>query len=430
MVNLPLAARFWKIAQMTRDHPLKLLILFGSLYFVQGLIEPSSAGLPNQPLNKQLADWGLTEGRIGHFLGIIGIAWSIKPLFGLLSDFLPIFGRRRIPYLLVSTALAAVSFITLAVFWDTPAEVQVALYWFIAAGIGIAMTDVVVDALAVERGQSLRMTGQFQSVQWGALSVATILAGSLGGYVAANGLLRQALLGCGLLGIFSFVVVLLAVREPPHTTRPQTALKDAWRELGSGRQRTVLLAAAIFLFLWNFNPFAGNVLQTYMTKELKFGEQFYGNMLSLQGIAGALACIAYFFYCRRVPFGWLVHLSIITGVLSTAAYWIMYDRWSAAAAAIAVGFTYQTATLVQLDLAARACPSQSAGTMFALLMAVSNTGMSAGYYVGGDWYESLTAQFAGNRHLAFDALVAIGATFTAGCWLLVPVLRWAGVPWR
>jgi hypothetical protein len=36
----------------------------------------------------------------------------------------------------------------------------------------------------------------------------------------------------------------------------------------------------------------------------------------------------------------------------------------------------------------------------------------------------------GNRHAAFDALVAIGAASTAGCWLLVPVMRWAGVQWR
>ena len=413
----------------TVDPTLRLLVLFGSLYFVQGIIEPT-AGLPSQPLTTQLRHWRLDEGQIGHFLGIIGIAWSIKPLFGLLSDFVPIFGRRRFPYLAISTALAAAAFLTLATFWDTPAEVRTGLYWFIAAGVGIAMTDVVVDALAVERGQPLGLTGQFQSVQWGALSVATIIGGTLGGYVAQHSLLRQALAGCGLLGIFSFVVVMLAVREPPRTSRPQIALQDAWRQLRSGRQVAVLLAAAMFLFLWNFNPFASNVLQHYMTEELHLGEQFFGNMTSLQGVAQVAACIAYYFYCRRVPFGWLVHLSIITGILSTAVYWGMYDRWSAAAAAIGFGFTYQTATLVQLDLAARVCPSESAGTLFALLMAISNTGITAGVYLGGDWYESLTASFAGNRHLAFDALVAIGAAFTAGCWLLVPVMRRAGVPWR
>jgi hypothetical protein len=60
-------------------------------------------------------------------------------------------------------------------------------------------------------------------------------------------------------------------------------------------------------------------------------------------------------------------------------------------------------------------------------MAISNTGLTASEWVSGSWYDSLTASFGGSRHAAFDALVLIGAAFTAGCWLLVPVLRWAGV---
>lgn len=82
--------------------------------------------------------------------------------------------------------------------------------------------------------------------------------------------------------------------------------------------------------------------------------------------------------------------------------------------------------MIQLDPAARIVPTQSAATLFALLMAVSNTGVTVAFWVGGWWYDSLTAHFGGNRHAAFDALVAIGAAFTAGCWLLVPVMRWAG----
>jgi hypothetical protein len=64
--------------------------------------------------------------------------------------------------------------------------------------------------------------------------------------------------------------------------------------------------------------------------------------------------------------------------------------------------------------------------MFALLMAISNTGMSAGAYFGGAWYESLSLQL-GSPHAAFDALVLIGTGFTAACWLLVPLMKRAGV---
>jgi len=62
-------------------------------------------------------------------------------------------------------------------------------------------------------------------------------------------------------------------------------------------------------------------------------------------------------------------------------------------------------------------------------MAISNTGQTLGIYAGGTWYDSLAASF-GSRHVAFDLLVLIGAAFTAGCWLLVPVMKWAGVEWK
>src|SRR6185369_6046939 len=101
----------------------------------------------------------------------------------------------------------------------------------------------------------------------------------------------------------------------------------------------------------------------------------------------------------------------------------------AVVASLVYGFAYQTATLVQLDLSARVCPLSSAGTMFALLMAISNTGNTAGINLGGQWYEYLSAQTQ-NPHLAFDLLVLIGAAFTAGCWLLVPLMKRAGVEWR
>src|SRR6187399_2552132 len=101
---------------MNRRQVMSLLILFGSLYFIQGIVE-TTACLPMQPIQSQLGGWGFSVGQIGQFFGIIGIAWSLKPLFGLISDFFPIAGRRRQPYLILSTALASVAFLTVAAIW-------------------------------------------------------------------------------------------------------------------------------------------------------------------------------------------------------------------------------------------------------------------------------------------------------------------------
>jgi MFS family permease len=420
-----------------RQHTIRslipLFVLFGALYFVQGIVEPT-AGLLAQPIQSQLEDWNWTPAAIGAILGFIGIPWSLKLFFGPLSDFLPIRGLRRRPYLLLATGATAACFFTISGLWVGPDETRLATWLLLVACGAVAMTDVVIDALAIEHGQPLGITGQMQSVQWGAMSAATILAGTLGGFVAQHGYLRGAMVGCGILAVGSLVAVLAFAREQRRPREPLENLRQAWRQLLvaepsagriQGQPLAILTTVGMFLFLWNFNPFSSSVLQHYTTEVLGLSEQFYGNLYSLQGAAQFLTCIAYFFLCRRIPFRWLVHASIVAGILATLCYWPMHNATTAILASLVFGVCYQVGTLIQLDLAARVVPVKSAATMFALLMAISNTGITAGIAVGGLWYDQLTTA-TGSRHAAFDWLVLIGAAFTAGCWLILPLMNWAG----
>ena len=115
------------------------------------------------------------------------------------------------------------------------------------------------------------------------------------------------------------------------------------------------------------------------------------------------------------------------GILSTIGYWALFDERSAVVVSIAVGFTYMTATLIQLDLAAQVCPPQTAGTVFALLMSLTNLGLSLGFGAGGWLYERGLAWW-GDRTASFNVLVGIGAATTAACWCLVPWLRRTSSP--
>src|SRR6478672_1523595 len=177
-----------------------LLVLVTVVYFVQGIIEPTAC-LPAQPLQTQLREWQLSTGQIGHFFGVIGLGWSLKPLLGLISDFVPILGYRRRPYLIASTALASAGYLAAARIWPgLTSGVPGQLTWLlVAVNIGIAMTDVVTDGLAVETAQPLNATGQIQAAQWMALSVAGLIVGSLGGFIVQHHLQRSMLLGCGVL---------------------------------------------------------------------------------------------------------------------------------------------------------------------------------------------------------------------------------------
>ena len=398
--------------------------LFGAIYFVQGVGEPTE-GLISQPVRSLLSGWGRTDAEITDFAALVAIPWSLKPAFGLLSDFVPLLGSRRRNYLIASTAATALG---LAALWFLPAEAPsrgALLGWLLVPTAAVAFSDVVADALMVELGQPRGITGTLQGVQWACMYGATIGTGLLGGWLSQHGLERYGFGICAALSAALLVVTILYVKDPPA---PRRRRSEAWGVLRSVAKARGLWAVAGFLFLFNFNPFTNDVLYLHVTRAMGLEQQFYGQMVAILAASCMLASSLYATYCRRVPMRALVHASIALGVVMTLCYAALNGPMAAALLMVPVGLTYMTATLIQLDLAAQACPPEVAGTAFALLMALENLAVSGSTFLGGRLYVEGTERWGSD--VAFRVLVVIGAAFTAACWLVVPLLPkgGAGVP--
>ena len=121
-------------------------------------------------------------GAVADFFVVGGAPWLIKPLYGLLSDFFPIFGRRRVSYLFLSSSLAAAGGFLAAALGTS--EYGTLLVLFTAMGLGLAFTDVLADAVMVENGRQHGLTGAFQSVQWASIYISSMLVGLIGGWLA------------------------------------------------------------------------------------------------------------------------------------------------------------------------------------------------------------------------------------------------------
>jgi MFS family permease len=413
-LSMPTAAH----ASPSRREAFQLSLFFGAVYFIQGIGEPTE-GLIAQPVRSLLLNWHYSVEDISLFATLLSVPWWFKPLYGLLSDFVPLGGYRRRSYLMLSTAATVAGLLYLSF---APLS-RPSLGWLLAVllipTVGVAFSDVVADALMVEKGQPRGLTGRLQSIQWSCMQLASVLVGSLGGYLSANGMQRTGFLICALATLVTLGLAWCFVREEPDFRRRANWAEVIGELRNAGRHRAIWAVGA-FLFLWNFNPFSTSVLYFYMVKELHFTEQFYGHTVSLMSASMTVACIAYGLYCRRVSFPLLVHLSIVLGIVSTIAYWAMVDRPTAVGVSILIGFTYMTANLIQFDFAARICPPRTAGTVFALLMALTNAGMTLSTLVGGYVY-SISRPWWGAR-TAFNAMVLVGALTTAACWFLIPVL--------
>ena len=115
-------------------HPLITKILFGHqpsrellaillVYAVQGILGISRLAV-SFFLKDELA---LSPAEVAALMGIAALPWVIKPVFGFISDGLPIFGYRRRPYLILSGLLGVGAWLSLANLVHTAAGATLAI---------------------------------------------------------------------------------------------------------------------------------------------------------------------------------------------------------------------------------------------------------------------------------------------------------------
>lgn len=403
---------------MVENRTRKLLVIFAVLYFVQGTGE-LSAGLLAQPLRSLLRGWGRDAAEIATFMFLLGIPWYIKPVFGLISDFMPLRGLRRKSYLILSSAMMIGGFLAAALLPLEPSMSGLLLVMLLIPSFGIAFKDVATDATMIESGQPLGITGRLQSAQWGAMYAAGLLCGVGGGWLSQHGQQRLGFLVCALLGAVALYIAVFHIEERPRPELQRGQLRRAIKVLGVAMRTRIIVLIAIFYFLLSFNPFSADVLYVHMTAELGFSEQFVGLTYTISSLASILACVLYGLYSKRISLRFLLHGSVAFIVLASLVYIGLGGRTSAIVISFAYGFIYMVTNLTQLELAGRYCPTAAAGTVFALLMSLANLSVSLSSIVGGRLYGAWTLSMGSGR--AFTMLVIVGAGFSALGWLLIPL---------
>lgn len=391
-----------------------LSILFGTLSFIQGIGEPTT-GLVTQPIHALLKEWGCDPHEIATFVALLGMPWCLKPLCGLLSDFVPLAGYRRKSYLIVAALAASICFLALYLLPLSAGARNLLFVALLLPAVAITVSDVVLDALLVEAGQSLSITGWLQSICCGASYFATLLTGVWGGSLTEEHQQQLSFLLCGALTATTLLIAILYVREQPSRAERQAGLRPATTALWEAMRSPKLLAVGGFMFAWHFNPFSQSVLYLHMTESLEFSERTYGQTVSVIAVGSIAACVLYGLCCRRIPMRWLVPGSIVCGIISTLTYWPLAAGSSATTLSLLAGFSYMLANMILLDLAARACPIKAAGTVFAMFMAMCNVAAAMSTWLGGYFYEFTRAQWGAG--IGFYSLLAASAGFTACSWL-------------
>jgi Na+/melibiose symporter-like transporter len=286
----------------------------------------------------------------------------------------------------------------------------VALFTLMA--LGLAFTDVLTDAMMVERGRPLGLTGAFQSVQWACITLASVLVGEIGGQLAEARSLRAAFLFAACFPLMSLSMGVSFVRETPARAN-RAAFVETWHAIRATlRGREIWVVAGFIFFFW-FSPSFGPAFLYYQTDTLKFSQRFIGRLAALGAVSQVVGAVFYAPLSRRMRLKHIMHISIALGVVSTLAYLVYRDATSAVIITVVFGAVSMIMNLAFLDLAAKACPVRVAATFFAALMSVYNLGSQLSENVGARLYDMV----------GYERLVYIAAGMTALTWVLMPLVK-------
>lgn len=332
--------------------------------------------------------------------GVIGIPWCLKPIYGFISDTFPIFGYRRIPYILFGCWITTISYWALPWYVD---DIEMICFWTFLSSLGTCIADVVCDSILVvhARNETEEDRGSIQSWCWGLRAVGGLIASICGGYAynALGGELVQVLTGCFplIIGIF-----FLAIKEEP--VEQKKVASQTFKKLVFSFKSPTIWKPALFLFIISVTPGFGAVTSYYFENVLKFSAIQFSVLDVTSYITSIVGTVIYKKYLTRVSFGkiffvtlcvaWILkwtYISIVTGYNESLG---ISNMVLAMADSIILSLLGQFLLLPSVVLAAKICPDGVEGSLYATLMSISNF---AGV-ISSEWGSILADMYGVNKN--------------------------------
>ncbi|XP_051127978.1 folate-biopterin transporter 1, chloroplastic isoform X2 [Andrographis paniculata] len=250
-------------------------IAVAMVYFVQGVL-----GLSRLAVSFYLKDdLHLEPAETAIISGVSTLPWLVKPLYGFISDSIPLFGYRRRSYLVMSGLLGALSWSLMATFVNSKYGVAFCIF---LGSLSVAFSDVVVDSMVVERarGESQSMSGSLQSLCWGSSAFGGIVSSYFSGsLVGAYGVRFVFGLTALLPLITSAVAVLVKEQRVVNLPRVQNTLLNDTSFVASSKYSVMQLWDAvkqpnvflptIFIFLWQATPQSDSAMFYFTSREAR-----------------------------------------------------------------------------------------------------------------------------------------------------------------
>jgi folate/biopterin transporter len=352
------------------------------------------------------------------------LPWMIKPIYGFVSDSIPLFGYRRRSYLAVSGLLGAASWGALGLLPLDSAGSVCALLVFSSAGTACA--DVVIDSIVVERSRnSTALAGSLQSTCWIAASCGGIAAALLSGRLVEavgphNVFLLTAFFPLVAMGT-SFLIEERPVPSSNHNSASLgSKLRQQGEELWGAVRSPAIFWPAVFIFCWNATPYPEGAMFFFQTERLGLSADFLGNVALVAAVAKLCGVTLYNSVLKDKPldkvFLWgsllatllgLTQLLLVTGANRALGIDDHLFVLGDSALLAAVG---EVCWMPVLVYAAQVCPENIEATLFAALMSILNSGGFTGRFLGAKMTDALGVTSEDFSNLPLLVLICVALT--------------------
>ncbi|KAF9614331.1 hypothetical protein IFM89_018084 [Coptis chinensis] len=333
------------------------------------------------------------------YSGISYIPWIVKPLWGLLTDVLPIAGYRRRPYFILAGFIGVISMLLISL--HSKLHIVFALLSLTAGSAGVAIADVTIDACVAQNSISHpSLAADMQSLCGLSSSVGALVGFSISGFlvhlIGPKGVFGVLSIPFGL--VFLIGMVLKEPKIPNFSYRQVnhkfleasksmlTTLKcpEVWRPCVY-----MYLSLALSLnihegmFYWLTDPKAGPA----------FSQENVGFIFSIGSIGSLLGVLLYQNVLKDYPFRsivfWSQLLFGVSGMLDLILVLRLNLKFGMPDYVFVVideGVSQMIGRLKWMPLlviSSKLCPPGIEGTFFALLMSIDNVGILTSSWGGG-----------------------------------------------
>mmetsp|Transcript_61891 Transcript_61891/g.128020 ORF Transcript_61891/g.128020 Transcript_61891/m.128020 type:complete len:505 (+) Transcript_61891:100-1614(+) len=359
------------------------------ILFLQGISELSGLAVSYFYKNELKVDPAV----LSTVTSLTALPWTIKPLYGLITDGFPIFGYRRKPYLILCGVMGCVAWAVMSTMVN---EVWFGFAMMFIASMAIGFSNVIAEGMVVEksRGESQEFASHLQATVHGAQAVGGIIAAYFSGLLLDYITNRQMFALCAVFPLTLIIVALISPEEKftGDLASVRNGIAQKLKELWSAFMRPEIFKPVAFVFMLNATPATGSTWFYFYTNTLGFTSDFLGTINVVGAVCSLGGVLLFGNFLASTPFRPILIWSTIISTVIGLTQLILVFRWNLdygipdgffclgeSAVLSVLGWIN---TMPILVLASRLCPQGMEATMYALIMSVNNLGGVLGAQFG------------------------------------------------